>query len=145
MDSLPHWAPDYFEWFFTASHAREPRTVTEFCTERGLTRADVTRLENEPAWAALVSKRTSRGGFTSHQLAQVRDSLLTRAMSGDVKAQEIVLKMSGDYIPQEKREITAAPQDMTKLADADLWQLLADRTAEQASALAEASTPTKEQ
>jgi len=145
LNALPRWAPAYFEWFFTAAFAREPRTVTDFCEGHGITRADVTRLENTPEWSQLVASRTQRGGFTSHQLAQVRDSLLSKAMTGDVKAQEIVLKMSGDFVPNEKREITAAAVDHQSLSHEQLLELVASLTASQAEAFANSPSPTNKE
>lgn len=146
LNDLPHWAPAYFDWFFTPSMDRDPRTITEFCTEQRIHRADVTRLENTPEWVGFVNSRTNRGGFTSHQAAQVRDALLTQALTPgnqQVKAQEIVLKMTGDFVPNEKREITTPTVDVQTLSQEQLIELVASLTATKAEAFANSpQTPT---
>lgn len=144
-NALPRWADAYFEWFFTPSMDRDPRTITDFCVMQGIHRADVTRLENTPEWSAFVTKHTNRGGFTSHQAAQVRDAMLTAALTPgnqQVKAQEIVLKMTGDFVPNEKREITTAPADVQSLSQEQLIELVASLTASKAEAFANGSNPT---
>lgn len=133
-DVAPSWAQAYFNWFFTISADRDPRTLADFCEQHGIGRDRVHRLENSQSWQAMLAKGTGRGGFTSHQIARVKDATLGRALAGDTKAQEIILKMSGEYVPTEKREVSTPAVDLAKLGDAELWEHLAERAATQAAA-----------
>lgn len=137
METAPPWVEEFFDWFRTPSMDRDPRTVTDFCKQWGIYRSDISSLQDSDLWAELTASRTQRGGFTSHQLAMVRDSLLTGAMTGNVKAQEIVLRMSGDFVPQEKRETVTAPVSYAHMDSATLFAELAKRAAEAAEAHAQ--------
>lgn len=135
VDSLPGWVWEYLDWFTAPLEMREPIHLKDWCEENGVAKANISSLTNSSWWPKILADHTQAAGISQAQIIQVKDALVRKALTGDVKAQELVLRMTGQYTPEQK-QITEN-RDLSKAADEDLAAEYAARLADAAAKAAE--------
>lgn len=145
---LPSWVQEYFDWVYCIPALREERTVKEFCEKRSISNDRLYRLENSTYWLDMVKERTLRGGFTAHQIASVKQAALNAALDPKgSRDRELILRMSGDYVPVAEQKVTNPQADVKSATSQDLMEELAKRAvaaAERMNGIPAAPTTTKE-
>lgn len=134
-DELPGWVWDYLDWFCAPLEMREPLHFKDWCDQAGVLKQNVSALTNSHWWPKILADHTQAAGISQAQIIQVKDALVRKALTGDVKAQELVLRMTGQYTPEQK-QITEN-RDLSKIDDATLAEEYAERLAEAAAKAAE--------
>ena len=122
----PQWVQTYLDWFLQVPYLREPISSKEFCAEHLINHRDLSKLENCAPWIELMALHTRKAGFTNGQIAAVKDALLANAMLPQgSKDREVLLRMTGEYVPTDKRELSGAVVDHSKTSTEDLFDALA--------------------
>lgn len=138
VEGLPAWVWDYLDWFCAPLEMREPLHFKDWCDQAAVSKQNVSALTNSTWWPKILADHTQAAGISQAQIIQVKDALVRKALTGDVKAQELVLRMTGQYTPEQK-QITEN-RDLSKVQDEDLAAEYAERLAEAAAKAAERLT-----